>query len=64
MANCTHDLMEWQQQDQELHCLGWVCRDCCQLQIVEYHHQTWCRQDFCGASPTLEPTPVLVGVGS
>jgi hypothetical protein len=51
MADCAHELIEWQQQDEELHRLGWVCRRCCHLEIGEYHHQGRCRRDVCGINP-------------
>jgi hypothetical protein len=51
MTDCRHDLLEWQQQDQGLHCLGWSCRFCGHQEVAEYHHQSWCRLDFCGAEP-------------
>jgi len=51
MVEYMHDLIEWEQQDEEMHCLGWICRTCGYLEIGEYHHQTCCRQDFCGTEP-------------
>lgn len=62
MAECEHGLIEWQQLDEEdMHCLGWICRTCGDLRVGEYHHQTWCREDFCGAPPLADPTPELSG---
>ena len=54
MADCVHDLMEWQHQDEEMHYLSWMCRTCGSVAIGECHHQTWCRVDFCGAEPAAE----------
>ena len=64
MTKCTHDLADWQQQDEaEMHSLGWVCRICGELQLSEYHHRTWCGREFCGCEPIGEPTRELVCVG-
>src|SRR6266496_237344 len=45
---CVHDLIEWEQSDEDMHCLGWICRACGYYEIGEYHHRTGCREDFCG----------------
>jgi hypothetical protein len=65
VARCAHDLIEWQQRDEDMHCLGWVCQHCGDLQVSEYHHESWCRVDFCGAVWSVEelrikqPEPVF-----
>jgi hypothetical protein len=51
---CAHELLEWQEHEDEMHCLGWICRECRQVQLGECHHGSWCREDFCGAAPVAE----------
>jgi hypothetical protein len=54
MENCVHELIERQQADEDMHCLGWICRGCGYYEIGECHHRTGCREDFCGAEPISE----------
>jgi hypothetical protein len=54
VIECMHELIEWQQRDEEMHCLGWMCRSCRALQVGEYHHVSWCREDFCGVAVMSE----------
>jgi hypothetical protein len=58
MYACEHEIVEWQQQSQGMHVVGWSCRWCfCEL-AADYHHETRCRPDFCGADPiTGDETP-------
>jgi len=63
MENCTHDLIEWQEVEQEMHGLGWVCQRCGYLEIGEYHHRTWCRGDFCGVDPMAEEEAIEMLAG-
>jgi hypothetical protein len=63
MENCVHELIECQQCEGEMHCLGWICRGCTYYEIGEYHHRTGCREDFCGDEPVPEET-VAPGVGA
>jgi hypothetical protein len=59
MFACEHEIVEWQQRDQEMHVVGWACRWCVRELAADYHHETWCRTDFCGADPiTSEEIPV------
>lgn len=52
MVGCSHELLEWEQKDEQaMHWLGWCCRHCRDVQIGECHHETWCRRDFCGSEP-------------
>ena len=52
MASCVHDRIEFRdEQDESMHCWGWVCLSCDYLATGECHHRTWCRVDFCGAQP-------------
>ena len=54
MIDCGHDLIEWEQQQEGMHALGWICRYCGYIELGESHHETWCRADFCGAEPVFE----------
>lgn len=54
MIGCAHGLIEWEQHDEGMHSLGWVCRYCGYIVLGECHHETWCRADFCGAEPVVE----------
>ena len=54
MINCTHELVEWEQCDEAMHCLGSACRSCRYVELRECHHQTRCRVDFCGVDPVFE----------
>jgi hypothetical protein len=54
MDECVHELIECQQREGEMHCLGWKCRGCTYYEIGEYHHLTGCREDFCGAESISE----------
>jgi hypothetical protein len=54
MGGCKHEAVEWQQHDEGMHAEGWVCRWCSELRVVEYHHRTGCRRDFCGADPAAD----------
>ena len=51
MFACEHEIVEWQQRNQGMHIVGWACRWCSSLQAADYHHETGCRRDFCGADP-------------
>jgi len=51
MSVCEHEIVEWQQRDQGMHVVGWGCRWCSSPQAADYHHETRCRRDFCGADP-------------
>jgi hypothetical protein len=59
MCACEHEIIEWQQRDQEMHVVGWACRWCVRELAADYHYATDCRRDFCGADPIAgEGTPV------
>ena len=54
MAMCIHEVIEFCEQHEDgMHCSGWVCLSCDHLATGECHHQSWCRQDFCGAEPVI-----------
>jgi hypothetical protein len=59
MRTCEHEIVEWQQRDQEMHIVGWECRWCSSQLAADYHYATGCRRDFCGADPVAgDETPV------
>ena len=61
---CTHDRFEFREErEHDMHCWGWVCLNCDHLATGECHHQSWCREDFCGAEPLSAevPGPSLIG---
>lgn len=51
MFPCDHEIVEWQQRSPGLHIVGLSCRWCQSSSAVDYHHESWCRVDFCGADP-------------
>jgi hypothetical protein len=51
MDACAHEVVEWQRRDGGMHVVGWLCRWCRDLRVVDYHHESGCRRDFCGAEP-------------
>jgi hypothetical protein len=53
MCACQHEIVEWEQRDQGMHVVGWACRWCSSLRAADYHHETGCRPDFCGAEPVV-----------
>lgn len=39
--------------------VGWACRWCWSPLTADYHHETSCRSDFCGADPVVsEGSPI------
>jgi hypothetical protein len=59
MFACEHEIVEWQQRSQEIHVVGWACRWCSSPLAADYHHETSCRRDFCGADPVAsEGSPI------
>jgi hypothetical protein len=41
--------------------VGWACRWCFSPLATDYHHQTSCRRDFCGADPVAsEGSPICL----
>jgi hypothetical protein len=54
MFACAHEIIEWQQRDQEMHVVGWQCRWCLSQLAADYHYATGCRRDFCGADPITD----------
>jgi hypothetical protein len=61
---CAHEVIEWQQRDQGTHMVGWACRWCVRELAADYHHERWCRVDFCGADPiTSEEIPARLSPG-
>lgn len=58
MASCTHREFEMREQvEDDMHCSGWACLTCSHLANGECHHQSWCREDFCGLQPVLVEAP-------
>lgn len=54
MASCMHTRIEsCEQHDDDMHGAGWLCLDCGQEGVGDYHHRTWCRPDFCGDEPLV-----------
>ena len=53
MSGSQHEIVEWQHRCHGMHVVGWMCRWCSSGQAVDYHYETQCRQDFCGADPVV-----------
>ena len=52
MDLCTHEMIDFREvHEDDMHCWGWSCESCGHLATGECHHESWCRQDFCGADP-------------
>jgi len=57
MTPCLHLSIEIRETvEDDLDFSGWSCPNCSHLATGECHHQSWCRQDFCGAEPLLVET--------
>ena len=58
MPSCLHLSIEVREVvEDDMHYSGWTCPSCNHLASGECHHQSWCRQDFCGAEPLLLESP-------
>lgn len=64
MSTCIHERIETSSEwHDDMHCEGWRCLACGTHIHGECHHQSWCREDFCGTEPsTSVPEPGIVGV--
>jgi hypothetical protein len=63
VASCEHPEIEVHEKVEDgMHWSGWACLSCDHLATGECHHQSWCREDFCGADPVVagEPERVLL----
>lgn len=57
MLGCEHEIVEWQHRDHGMHVVGWICRWCSSRQAVDYHYETECHRDYCGADATISGEP-------
>ena len=57
MFGCKHEIVEWQHRCQGMHVVGWMCRWCSSGRASDYHHETQCHRDYCGADPISGEAP-------